>query len=370
MKKRLKKYPETKKPLKIAQVSPLWFPVPPKGYGGTELVVSKLTENLIKRGHRVTLFASGNSKTKGKLISVVEKDLRSLRIPYLHDSYNVLNLIEAFSRAKEFDILHTHIDVHDPIFRAKSPVPTIATLHNPFWPKTEKRGGEWYAYFGRVLLYNRFPGLPYIAISNSYKKQCPAMIKFVKTIYHGVDAKSLKFNPKGGDYFVWLGRFSPNKGIHIAIEIAKRFGLKLLIGGKAVSPEDEKYFSQKVKPFLTRKIQFVGEIKTDAEKSDFLGSAIAFLYPLQWEEPFGITMIEAMACGTPIIAFNRGSVPEIVKDKKTGFVVNSEKEMIEAIKKISNIDRRECRKFFERKFTVEKMTDAYEEVYYSLLKNR
>ena len=353
---------QTKLPLRIAQVAPLWYSVPPKGYGGTELIVSRLTENLIKRGHQLTLFAAGNSKTNGKLISVVKKNLRKLGVPYLHDGYNILNLIEAFSRAKEFDILHTHIDVHDPIFRAKSPVPTIATLHNPFWPKTEKRGGEWYAYFGRVLLYNRFPGLPYIAISNSYKKQCPAMIKFVKTIYHGVDAKSLKFNPKGGDYFVWLGRFSPNKGIHIAIEIAKRFGLKLLIGGKAVSPEDEKYFSQKVKPFLTRKIQFVGEIKTDAEKSDFLGSAIAFLYPLQWEEPFGITMIEAMACGTPIIAFNRGSVPEIVKDKKTGFVVNSEKEMIEAIKKISNIDRRKCRKFFERKFTVEKIILDYEKL--------
>lgn len=356
-----------RKKLKIAQIAPLWFPVPPKGYGGTELVVSKLTENLIKRGHKVTLFASGNSKTKGKLISVVKNDLRRLGVPYLFDSYSILNLIEAFSRAKEFDILHTHIDVYDPIFRFRSPVPTITTLHNPFWPKAKKKSGQWYAYQGRVLLYNRFPRLPYIAISNSYRKQCPAKIKFIKTIYHGVDPKLLKFNPKGGNYLAWIGRFSPNKGTHIAIRIARKLNLKLLIAGKAVSPEDKEYFSQKIKPFLTRKIQFIGELKTDKEKSEFLGKAKAFLYPLQWEEPFGITMIEAQACGTPVIAFDRGSVSEVVKDKKTGFVLESEKEMVEAIKHIFEIDRKECRKFFEQKFTVQKMTDDYEKIYYSLL---
>jgi glycosyltransferase involved in cell wall biosynthesis len=361
---------QKRKKLKIAQISPLWFPVPPKGYGGTELVVSKLTENLIKRGHKVTLFASGNSITKAKLISVAEKDLRSLGIPYLHDSYNILNLAEAFSRAEEFDVLHTHIDVHDSAFRARSKVPTVATLHNHFWPKNKQKNGKWYAYYGRLLLYNRFPKLPYVAISNSYRKQCPAKIKFIKTIYHGVDQKALKFNPRGGDYFAWLGRFSPNKGTHTAIKIAEKMNLRLLIAGKAVSPADEKYFSQKVKPLLSKNIRFVGEIKSDKEKSDFLGSAIAFLYPLCWEEPFGITMIEAMACGTPVIAFNRGSVPEIVKNKKNGFVVNSEREMRAAVKQISNIDRKECRKSFERNFTIEKMTEEYEKVYYSLLKNQ
>ncbi len=359
-----------KRKLKIAQIAPLWFPVPPKGYGGTELVVSKLTESLIKRGHQVTLFASGNSKTKGKLVSVIKNDLRKLGVPYLFDSYNILNLAEAFSRAKEFDILHTHIDVYDQIFRSQTSIPTIATLHNPFWSTIKKRDGQWYAYQGRVLLYNHFPRLPYIAISNSYRKQCPAKIKFIKTIYHGVDPKSLKFNPKGGNYLAWIGRFSPNKGTHIAINIAKKLNLKLLIAGKAVSPEDKEYFSQKIKPFLTRKIRFIGEIKSDKEKSEFLGSALAFLYPLQWEEPFGITMIESQACGTPVIAFKRGSVPEVVKDKKTGFVLKSEKEMLEAINHIPEIDRKECRKFFEQKFTVQKMVDNYEKIYYSLLQNR
>ncbi|HUW71732.1 MAG TPA: glycosyltransferase family 4 protein [Candidatus Humimicrobiaceae bacterium] len=358
------------KKLKIAQIAPLWFPVPPKGYGGTELVVSRLAENLIKRGHKVTIFASGNSTTRGKLISVVEKDLRSLGVPYLHDSYNILNLAEAFSRAEEFDILHTHIDVYDSIFRAQSRVPTVATLHNPFWPKTKQKNGKWYAYYSRLLLYNHFPKLPYVAISNSYRKQCPAKIKFVKTIYHGVDQRSLKFHPKGSNYFAWIGRFSPNKGVHIAIKIAKKLNLRLLIGGKAASPADEKYFSQKVKPLLSKNIRFVGEIKSDREKSEFLGSAIAFLYPLCWEEPFGITMIEAMACGTPVIAFNRGSVPEIVKNKKTGFIVNSEGKIRVAIKQIFNIDRKECRKHFERNFTAEKMAEEYEKVYYSLLKNK
>lgn len=356
-----------KKKLKIAQVSPLWYPVPPKGYGGTEWVVSKLTEELIKRGHKVTLFASGDSKTKAKLISVVKKNLYSMGVPWLFDSYNILNLVEAFSRAQEFDIIHTHIDVYDPIFRASSPVPSVATLHNPFWPKGKKQKGQWHAYYGRVLLYNRFPKLSYVAISDSYRKQCPAKIKFAKTIYHGVDISGLKFNPKGGDCLVWIGRLAQNKGAHIAIKIAKKLNLKLVLAGKAVSPENKKYLEKDIKPSLTKKIKFIGEIKSDQEKSKFLGNAKAFLYPLQWEEPFGITMIEAQACGTPVIAFKRGSVPEVVKNKKTGFVVKTEKEMMKAIKNISKIKRKDCRRFVENNFTIQKITDKYEKVYYQLI---
>ena len=217
------------KKLRIAEVSPLWYPVPPKGYGGTEWVVSNLTEELIKRGHKVTLFASGDSKTKAKLVSVSKKNLYDLGIPWLFDSYNITNLVEAFSREKEFDVIHTHIDVYDPIFRSNSSVPSIATLHNPFWPKTKKGKGKWHAYQGRMLLYNRFPKLPYVSISDSYKKQCPADINFIKTIYHGIDISKLKYNTKGGDYLVWFGRFSENKGAHIAIKLAKKLGLKLKI---------------------------------------------------------------------------------------------------------------------------------------------
>ena len=357
-----------KRKLKIAQIAPLWYPVPPKGYGGTEAVVSKLTEGLIKRGHSVTLFASGDSKTKAKLVSIIKRNLFSLGVPWLYDSYNILNLIEAFSRAKDFDIIHTHIDVYDPIFRAKSQVPTIATLHNPFWPTKKTKTGRWHEYKARVLIYNRFSKLPYVAISNSYRKQCPADIKFVKTIYHGVDLSALKFNPNPENYFVWLGRLTPRKGLHLVVKLARELGFRLLIAGKVASPENEKYFQKEIEPYLSKKIQFLGEIQSEKEKSELLGSAKALIYPLLWEEPFGIVMIEAMACGTPVIAFPRGAAPEIIKDRKTGFLAKSLDGIKRAIKDIENISRIQCRQRVEKLFTVEKMAEEYEKIYYQLLK--
>ena len=356
-----------KNKLKIAQVSPLWYPVPPKGYGGTELIVSKLTEGLIEKGHDVTLFASGNSKTKAKLVPVIKKSLRELGVPYLHDSYNILNLINAFSRQKEFDILHTHIDLYDPVFRAFSKTPTVATLHNPFWPLSREQKGEWYDYQGRVLIYNRFPQLPYVAISNKYKNLCPAKINFVKTIYHGINVEDFKFNQKPENCFVWLGRISQVKGIDIVVRLARKLGFRLLIAGSIVNPEAESFFKKEIKPYLSQKIKFLGELKSDKEKSEFLGKGKALIYPLQWEEPFGIVMIEAMACGTPVIAFNRGSAEEIIKDKKTGFLVSNLKGMEMAIKRINEIKRKECRERVENNFSFEKMVKNYENLYYEII---
>jgi len=355
--------------MKIAQIAPLWYPVPPKGYGGTEAIVSKLTEGLIKRGHSVTLFASGDSKTKAKLSSVIEKNLSSLNISWLCDSYNILNLIEAFYRAKEFDIIHTHIDVYDPIFRAKSPVPTITTLHNPFWPTKKTKTGRWYEYKARILIYNHFAKLPYVAISNSYRKQCPANIKFVKTIYHGVDLSQLKFNPNPENYFVWLGRLTPRKGLHLVVKLARELGFRLLIAGKVASPENAKYFQKEIEPYLSKKIQFLDELQSEKEKSEFLGRAKALIYPLLWEEPFGIVMIEAMACGTPVIAFPRGSAPEIIKNRKTGFLVKNLNGMKGAIRNLEKISRINCRQRVEKLFTVEKMVEKYEKLYYQIIKN-
>jgi len=355
------------KKLKIAQVAPLWYPVPPKGYGGTEAIVSKLTEGLIKNGHKVTLFASADSKTKGNLVSVINKNLYSLKVPWLYDSYNILNLIKAFSQSKEFDIIHTHIDVYDPIFRAKSSVPSVATLHNPFWPEGNKKSGRWYDYQARVLIYNQFPNLPYIAISNSYRHQCPAKINFVKTIYHGVEISDFKFNPNPENHFVWLGRFTPNKGLHLAVKLAKKMGLSLEIAGKSVSPENQKYFDKEIKPYLSKKIKYIGEIKTEKEKSEFLRRGKALLYPLLWEEPFGLTMIESMACGTPVIAFNRGAAPEIVKNGRTGFIVKNLEQMEKAIKKIDNVLRLNCRKRAEENFSLEKMVQEYENIYFKII---
>lgn len=364
------KKPSNRKKLRIAHVAPLWFPVPPVGYGGTELVVSHLVEELRRRGHKVTLFASGDSKTKGELISSVEKNLFDLKVPWLHDSHNIVNLVEAFSRADDFDIIHTHIDVYDTTFRSHfDHVPNIATLHNPFWPipNNPKKNREWHAYHGRVLLYNRFPNLPYVAISNSYRHQCPARINFIKTIYHGIEMTNMKFNDRGGNYFVWLGRIDPAKGLHIAVKVARDMGIKLLIAGTAVDPETKEFFKKWIRPYLGENIKFIGEIKSYTAKSKLLGGAKALLYPLQWEEPFGITMIEAMACGTPIIALRRGSAPEVVKDGKTGFVVETIPEFKRAINKIDQIDRKSCRLWVEKNFTAEIMTDQYESLYYSLI---
>lgn len=353
--------------LRIAQVSPLWYPVPPKGYGGTELIVSRLTEELIKKGHDVTLFATGNSETKAKLVSVVKQNLYSLKIPWLSSDYNILNLIEAFSQQKKFDIIHTHIDKLDCIFRSQSKTATIATLHNPIWPIRKENVGEFHNYQAVTQIYNRFPKLPYIAISNSYKKNCPAKINFTKTVYNGIYPQQFKFIEKPEDYFVWFGRITHLKGPQIAIKLAKKMGLKLMIAGFCASPKTIDFFNREIKPHLSKKIKFLGEIKSNKDKTKLLGNAKALIYPLLWDEPFGIVMAESQACGTPVIVFDRGSAKEVVKHGKTGFVVKNTNEMIKAIKNIDKIDRKECRKYVEENFTVKKMVDGYEKAYYEVI---
>lgn len=357
------------KKLKIAQVSPLWYPVPPIGYGGTELIVSRLTEELVKRGHKVTLFASADSKTKAKLVSVVKKNLYSLKIHWLDSGYNILNLLEVFSREKEFDIIHTHIDKFDYLFRSQSKVPTIATLHNPIWPLKKEKDGEWYNYQAILSSYKKFPNLPYVAISNAYRKNCPTKINFAKTIYHGIYLKELNFNPKPDNYFVWFGRITRLKGPHIAVKIAKKLNLKLLIAGICASKKTEDFFNKEIKPHLSRKIKFLGKIKNSKEKSELLRKAKALIYPLIWDEPFGIVMIESQACGTPVIAFDKGAVKEVVRNNKTGFIVKNNQEMMRKIKKINQINRMDCRKFVEENFSVDKMIDEYEKLYYKVIKN-
>lgn len=356
------------KKLRIAQVSPLWYPVPPKGYGGTEFVVSKLTEGLVKRGHKVTLFASGDSKTKAKLVSVIDKNLYSREVPWLAPNYNIQNLIEVFSQEEKFDIIHTHIDQFDLLFRTHSKVPTIATLHNMIWPRWKKRTGEWYDLQAITKNYSKFPKLPYIAISNKYKEVCPAKINFAKTIYHGVNANLLKFNPKPKDYFVWLGRIVDIKGPHIAVQLARKLGFKLIIAGVLRSESDEAYYKRKIKPYLNKKIRSIGALSGYAEKSKILGNAKALIYPLLWDEPFGIVLAEAMATGTPVIAFNRGAAGEIVKHNETGFLVKNEQEMIKAIKNIDSISRKKCRERVEKNFSIEKMVENHEKLYYELIK--
>jgi glycosyltransferase involved in cell wall biosynthesis len=347
-----------KRKFRIAQVAPLWFSIPPKKYGGIERIVSYLTEELVKRGHNVTLFASGDSKTKAKLISVVEKGLISQGVPWHDWWWNNFNFSFAFEMAEKFDIIHTHWNILGANFQRFVKTPVLHTFHN--LPKKDDHRWKIFDYYKNDL--------NAIFISKSEKRNSPVKFKNSWVVYNAVDLSQFKFNPKGGDHFIWIARVSPVKGIETAIKVAKIMGLKLLLAGQ-IQPMMADYFKTKIKPQLNSKIRFVGEL-SQKELSDFYGQAKACLYPIEWEEPFGLIMAESQACGTPVIAFNRGSAKEVIKNGKTGFVVENTNEMIKAIKKIDQIKREDCRKWVEENFTIGKMVSDYEDIYYQILNRK
>ena len=346
------------KKLKIAQVAPLWISVPPKKYGGIELVVSNLTEELVKRGHQVTLFASGDSKTSAKLVSVYPRGVLRDGISWRDKCYDMLNLSTVFEHAQEFDIIHTHIDLWNLYFARLVSTPTVHTIHNRLYSSKKKNS--------RLFVMEHYKKNNFIAISNSQRKLSRVKLNFIKTVHNGIRVEDFKFNANPDDHFIWIARIDKYKGIENVIRVAKKAKIKLTLAGR-LDKVQENYFKNNVKPHLNKNIKFIGEIGKK-EKSSFFGRAKALLYPIEWEEPFGLLMSEAMACGTPVIAFKKGSVPEIVKNNKTGFVVNTISEMVKAIKKIDQIDRRECRKHVEENFTVQKMADGYEDAYKKILK--
>ncbi|HEY4113092.1 MAG TPA: glycosyltransferase family 4 protein [Rhizomicrobium sp.] len=341
--------------MRIAQVAPLAESVPPTLYGGTERVVSWLTEDLVRRGHEVTLFASGESQTAADLVPVVPKALRL--DPNIRDvqPYHCMLLDRVFACAHEFDVIHFHIDlVHYPLFRAMADR-VVTTLH------------------GRLDLpdlhpfYRAFPEMPLVSISNAQRSPMPP-VNWVDTVYHGMPRNL--FRPgSGGDYLAFLGRIAPEKGIVEAIRIAERAAMKLKVAAK-VDTADRAYYEAEVKPLLSSPyVEFVGEIG-DREKNDFLGNALALLFPICWPEPFGLVMIEAMACGTPVIAFDCGSVPEIMEDGRTGFVVTDVAGAVAELDRVHMLDRSTIRRRFEQRFTVERMSARYLDVYDRLLDNR
>jgi glycosyltransferase involved in cell wall biosynthesis len=340
--------------MRIAQVSPLIEAVPPKLYGGTERVVAYLTDALVDLGHEVTLFASGDSRTKAQLASVWP---RALRLdPTVHDVFAPLfmQLETVARRAHEFDIIHCHLDYFAfPTLRLLG-VPSITTLH------------------GRLdlpelgPLYRLYHDMPVVSISDAQRQ--PLEANYAATIHHGLPQKSLTQGP-GGAYLAFLGRISPEKGPDVAIRIAARAGIPLKIAAK-VDKVDREYFETKIEPLLAHAdVEFIGEI-ADHQKAKFLGEAAALLFPIVWREPFGLVMIEAMACGTPVVAFNAGSVPEILEDGLTGFIVDSEDEAVEALRDISRLDRGRIRAEFERRFTAQHMAQNYLKLYSRLAKNR
>ncbi len=338
--------------MRIAQVAPLWESVPPKLYGGTERIVSYLTEALVAQGHEVTLFASGDSETRAQLEAVVPRALRLA--PGLHDATaaHVLALEEVLRQSDRFDIIHFHVDhLHLPVF-SRLDIPFVSTLH------------------GRLdlpelgPLYRRFPKAPLVSISNHQRLPLPDG-DWVATVYNGIPADHYRFHAQGGDYLAFLGRMSPEKGPDQAIEIARRAGMPIKLAAK-VDPVDQDYFDQRVRPLLDQPgVEFVGEID-DAEKNDFLGNARALLFPIAWPEPFGLVMIEAMACGTPVIAYPLGSVPEIVEDGVNGFIVEGVDQAVGAVARLDEIDRRRCRAVFENRFSARRMAEDYLAVYQKL----
>ena len=342
--------------MRIAQVAPLCESVPPRLYGGSERIVSYLTEELVRLGHDVTLFASGDSVTAAELAPCVPVALRlnqTVRDPI---PYFMLMLGRVAERADEFDIIHFHIDQFQmPLFHSMA-ARTVTTLHG------RQDSADMRA------LYAGFPDMPLISISNAQRTWIPNA-NIVATVYHGLPIKLLEptYRPRGG-YVAFIGRISPEKGIERAIAIARVVGIPLRIAAK-VDKVDEQYFREKVAPLLDDPgIEFIGEIGERA-KSEFLGEAQALLFPIDWPEPFGLVMIEAMACGTPVLAFRNGSVPEIIDNGLTGRIVSSIDEAILALPEVMALDRRAVRRRFEERFTAARMAKDYVSVYRKLLKN-
>lgn len=335
--------------MRIAQVSPLYESVPPATYGGTERVVSYLSEELVRQGHEVTVFASGDSRTAARLVPVCPKSLRLAEGCVDQLAHHILMLELVAREAHLFDLVHFHIDyLHFPLSRRLS-LPRLTTLHGrldlPDLP----------------ALYRCFSDEPVVSISDAQRRPLP-FANWVRTIYHGLPEGLYRLHPEAGDYLAFCGRISPEKRTDRAIEIAEAAGLPLRIAGK-VDRVDREYFSEVIEPMLERPgVEYIGEIG-DSEKDDFLGGARALLFPIDWPEPFGLTMIEAMACGTPVIAFPHGSVSEVLEDGVTGFLVESVEEAVEAVGRLGELSRDRCRAEFEERFSVRRMAEEYLGVY-------
>lgn len=338
--------------MRIAQVAPLYESVPPKLYGGTERVVSFLTEELVRRGHEVTLFASGDSVTEAELFPVVDQALRLKQDCVDPLAPHIVEIQEVIDRAREFDILHFHIDyLHFP-FTKNLATPHVTTLHGRLdIPELQ-------------FVYNKFQQ-PLISISNDQRKPIPGA-NFVGTVYHGLPSNLFHLGNGSGNYLAFLGRISPEKGLDKAIEWAKASGMKLKVAAK-IDKADQSYFDSHIKHLLNDPlIEFIGEIN-EQQKQEFLGNAAALVFPIDWNEPFGIVMIEAMACGTPVIAHSRGSVPEVIEPGRSGFLVSSVEEAVKVIQGIPNHDRRKVREAFEERFTAARMAADYLEIYKRLI---
>jgi glycosyltransferase involved in cell wall biosynthesis len=349
--------------MRIAQVAPPFESIPPMRYGGTERVVATLTEELVRRGHEVTLFAAGDSETSARLVPVVDQALWR-REPAYRDfaPFWALVLGKLARELDQFDLVHSHLDYFGFPLARRAPCPVVSTLHGRLdLPELQP-------------LYAEYDDVPLVSISDAQRAPVP-WANWVATVYHGVELEKYTFNPEPGRYLAFLGRISPEKGLDRAIRVAQRVGLPLRIGARAPLPfrddpnvrADWEYYENVVQPLLQGpNVELVGHVGGQ-EKDDLLRHAAALLVPIDWPEPFGLVMPEAMACGTPVLALCNGSVPELVRHGETGFVCQDEDELVEAVSRIDQLDRATCRAEAERRFSPEAMADAYEQVYQQML---
>ncbi|MGI6103776.1 MAG: glycosyltransferase family 4 protein [Patescibacteria group bacterium] len=347
------------KKLKIAMLAPIEEQVPPKKYGGTELIVHNLTEELASRGHDVTLLASGDSQTNVNLVPVFPKAIRTLPESKNIDVRRALSIIGAgrvveYLKDKEFDIVHNHIGWMFLPFAGIAGMPVVTTFHGFLKASYEAE------------VYRHYADHNYISISMNQRESAQTKLNFIANVYNGINIEKFRFFPEPKNYFAFLARISQEKGAFEAIQIAKKARVNLVMAGK-IDPVDEKYFKNKIEPLIDgEQIKFIGEIGHE-EKVELLGNAKALIAPIQWEEPFGLYFIESMICGTPVIANRMGSVPEIIVDGKTGFIVDGIDEAVEKIEQIGAIERLDCHKHVKKNFSSKKMADRYLEAYMKFL---
>jgi glycosyltransferase involved in cell wall biosynthesis len=339
--------------MRIAQIAPIVERVPPKKYGGTERMVHALTEELMKRGHDVTLFASGDSVTSAKLESVYPRGIREAKMKDIYglNPWTLLNLGLAYELQDEFDIIHDHLaPVSLPVANMAS-TPVVMTMHAAFNAETKK-------------LFQTLHGPHIVTISEAQMYSLPSL-NHAGTVYNGLPMEHYPFGAEMGEYLLYVGRISQEKGVHFALDVAQQLDLPLIIAAK-VDAQDQPYFKEYIEPRLSDRIQWIGEVNEE-ERNKLMVNARCFLHPVTWREPFGLTLIEAMACGCPVVAFDKGSIPEIIDTGVTGFVVQDLDTMIEAVENIANIDRTVCRERALSNFSASKMADGYEAVYRKVL---
>lgn len=341
--------------MRIAQLAPLWESVPPKAYGGTELVVNLLCKEFSKRGHEVTLFATADSDSYGGKVPIIRAPMRELGVeyPFYYELEAVSKIIEMQDK---FDVVHNHLGYQIFPFAKYIKIPVITTLHGALCTRET------------IEIFTKYKDLPFISISDSQRKPAPNL-NYVSTTYNGIDVKKYPFEaiPSLEDpYLAFLGRLSMEKGAHLAIKLAKKTGYKLIMAGK-VDNNDFDYYREQVAPEIDgNQIVYIGELGHN-DKCELLKNAVATIHPVTWPEPFGLVMAESMACGTPVLALNQGSIPEVILDGLTGFIEENIDDLIERVDEIEDISRHVCREHVEMNFSSEKMADGYMNAYKTVL---